>query len=145
MSYNSLVDVKIKQIENGILPVYKTDGAAAADCFARVKTAVPARGTKIVPLGFAIELPSNIEAQIRPRSGLASKGIIAQFGTIDSDYRGEIGAILYNSTDEDYICEAGDRISQIVVAPSFKATFRVAAELNDTERGTDGFGSTGIK
>ncbi len=144
LEYHNLVDIKIKQIENGVLPVYKTDGAAAADCSARVKTTVPAHGTKIIPLGFSLELPTGAEAQIRPRSGLSSKGIIAQFGTIDSDYRGEVGAIIYNTTDEDYTCEAGDRISQMVITPSFRATFRVVAELNDTKRGADGFGSTGL-
>lgn len=141
--------IKIQRIGNGKLPEYKTDGSAGADCYARIdeQVTVPAHGIATIPLGFAVEIPYGFEMQIRSRSGLARKDGIQVFnapGTIDSDYRGEVGAILFNSTDSDYAVFPNDRIAQAVIAPVYVAEWEEVSELSETERGAGGFGSTGV-
>lgn len=140
--------INIKRIGNGILPEYKTSGSAGADCFARLDESVTVAPGCIVtvPLGFAVAIPEGYEMQIRGRSGLARKNGIEVFnspGTIDSDYRGEVGAILHNDSKEDFIVNPFDRIAQAVVAPVITAMWEEVEELNETERGAGGFGSTG--
>lgn len=135
--------INIKIIEDGRYPVYKTNGSAGADCFARMDAVIAPKETAIVPLGFAVEIPNGYEMQIRPRSGLATKGKQAIFGTIDSDYRGEVGAIIYNSSDNEFVVKKGDRIAQCLIAPVIIASFNAVDELSKTERGNGGFGSTG--
>lgn len=137
------IDVNIKLLEDGIIPVYKTEGSAGADCFSRVDAVIKPHETKVIPLGFAVEIPNGYEMQIRPRSGLATKGKQAIFGTIDSDYRGEVGAIIYNSSDNEFVVKKGDRIAQCLIAPVIIASFNAVDELSETERGNGGFGSTG--
>lgn len=139
--------VNIKKIENGKLPVYKTEGAAGADCFARIEKDVIVRPGEnvMIPLGFAVEIPEGYEMQIRGRSGLARKNSIDCFqGTIDSDYRGEVGAIIINKGQEDFIIHNEDRIAQAVIAPVIHVHWNLAEELSETERGEGGFGHTGI-
>lgn len=143
------MNVRIKLIENGKLPEYKTFGSAGADCFARIdkKVIVRAKTIETIPLGFAVEIPQGYELQIRGRSGIARKNNVQVFnspGTIDSDYRGECGAILYNASDEDFIVNPGDRIAQAVIAPVIQAVWFVENELSETERGEGGYGSTGV-
>ena len=133
-----------------MIPEYKTEGSAGADCFARIneKVIVKPKTVETIPLGFAVELPNGFEMQIRGRSGLARKNWVQVFnspGTIDSDYRGEVGAILYNASDVDFEVNPFDRIAQAVIAPIIQANWEVKEELNDTKRGAGGFGSTGIK
>ena len=141
--------INIKVIENGMLPEYKTEGSAGADCFARIneKVIVKPKTVETIPLGFAVELPNGFEMQIRGRSGLARKNWVQVFnspGTIDSDYRGEVGAILYNASDVDFEVNPFDRIAQAVIAPIIQANWEVKEDLSDTKRGAGGFGSTGI-
>lgn len=141
--------INIKQIENGKLPEYKTCGSAGADCFARLDNQVIVKPNSIetIPLGFAVEIPEGYEMQIRSRSGLARKSGIQIFnapGTIDSDYRGEVGAIVYNASSQSFVIEPNDRIAQAVIAPVIKAEWNTVAELNETERGEGGYGSTGV-
>lgn len=137
------IDVNIVTMEDGIIPVYKTESSAGADCFSRVNAVIKPRETKVIPLGFEVEIPVGYEMQIRPRSGLATKGKQAVFGTIDSDYRGEVCAIIYNSSDDEFVVKKGDRVSQAVVAPVTIAKFNPALLLSETQRGSGGFGSTG--
>lgn len=137
------LDVNIKLLDDGKIPVYKTDGSAGADCFARIDVAIASKETAIVPLGFAVEIPKGYEMQIRPRSGLATKGKRGLFGTIDSDYRGEVCAIIYNSSDNEFVVKKGDRIAQCLIAPVIIASFNAVDKLSETERGNGGFGSTG--
>ena len=142
------MQIKIKRINNGKLPEYKTTGASGADCYARIDNAVviKAKKTETIPLGFAVEIPDGYEMQIRPRSGLARKdGVKAVLGTIDSDYRGEVCAIIFNDSEKDFEVKDGDRIAQAVVAPVIQANWDVVESLTDTERGGGGFGSTGVK
>ena len=104
--------------------------------------------TAIVPTGLFFEIPNGYEIQIRPRSGLAAKNgvtVLNTPGTIDSDYRGEIKIILINLGDEDFVINSGDRIAQMIVAPVTQADFSIVENLSETERGTGGFGSTGVK
>lgn len=142
------MEIKIKRIENGKLPEYKTEGSVGADCYARLKKEVVIKAGKseTIPLGFAVEIPVGYEMQIRGRSGLARKNNIDCFtGTIDFDYRGEVCAILLNKGEEDFKVNPFDRIAQAVIAPVIKAEWHLTEKLSETERGENGFGSTGIK
>jgi dUTP pyrophosphatase len=132
------------------LPAYETTGSAGMDLRAAVPDDAPitlhpgARAT--VPTGLSIALPQGFEAQVRPRSGLAAKSGVTCLnspGTVDSDYRGEIKAILINLGPEDFVIRRGDRIAQMVIAPVVQATWAEVESLDETARGAGGFGSTG--
>lgn len=141
------MQIKIKRIENGKLPEYKTVGSAGADCYARIDKEIilNENDTVTVPLGFAVEIPDGYEMQIRPRSGLAKKNkTVAVLGTIDSDYRGEVCAILINHSKLIFTIKPNDRIAQAVVCPIIRAEWYLTNELSETERGQGGFGSTGV-
>lgn len=141
--------VKLKALPHAAgLPSYATAGAAGADLQAAIDAPVeiPPGGRALIPCGFAMALPPGYEAQVRPRSGLALKhGITLPNtpGTIDADYRGEVGVILMNLGDAPFQVERGMRIAQMVIAPAPQAAFRAVESLDDTERGAGGFGSTG--
>lgn len=133
-------------------PAYQSSGAAGLDLScalaASESLSLEPGGRLLVPTGFSIELPAGFEAQVRPRSGLAAKHgvtVLNSPGTIDSDYRGELKIIMINLGEEAFAIKRGDRIAQLVAAPVQLATFAEVAELSDTERGTGGFGSTGVK
>ena len=139
------VNIKIKQIGNGVLPVYKREGDACLDCCSRKQILVSAGSRRTVPLGFALELPSNYEAIVRPRSGLSRDGIDVAIGTIDSNYRGEVMACIMNNSEEDFQIEAGDRICQLAVREVPQVTLQLVSQLSETERGENGFGSSGLR
>jgi dUTP pyrophosphatase len=132
------------------LPAYATQGAAGLDLLA----AVPAEGLMLepggivlVPTGLRVALPPGTEAQVRPRSGLAAKNgvtVVNAPGTVDADYRGEIGVILINLSKEPFRISRGMRIAQLVVARHARAVWREVSELDRTARGAGGFGSTGV-
>lgn len=132
------------------LPHYETIASAGMDLRANLTNAVtigPLERT-IVPTGIFMELPVGIEAQVRPRSGLAAKKGITVLnapGTIDADYRGEVGVILVNLSNEAFTIENGERIAQMVIAKHERADWEEVSELSSTERGAGGFGSTGVK
>lgn len=131
------------------LPAYETGGSAGMDLAAAVTEdrIIPPGGRALIPTGLAIALPQGYEAQIRPRSGLALKDgvtVLNTPGTIDADYRGEIGVILANLSDGSFAVTRGMRIAQMVVAPVSRVAWREATELPDSERGAGGFGSTGL-
>ena len=128
--------------------------STASSCFWRAVTSVSSLLTSIsiqfslIPTGLFFEIPEDYEVQIRPRSGLAAKNgvtVLNTPGTIDSDYRGEIKVILVNLGSEDFTVSNGDRIAQMVVAPVITAYFTFAESLSDTDRGSGGMGSTGVK
>jgi dUTP pyrophosphatase len=130
------------------LPAYQTELSAGMDLMANISEAITLKPLerKLVPTGLFIELPQGFEAQVRPRSGLAfKKGItvLNSPGTIDADYRGEVGVILVNLSNEDFIIENGERIAQMVIAKHERAEWTLTEELSSTERGAGGFGSTG--
>jgi dUTP pyrophosphatase len=144
--------INIVNKSNNPLPAYETDGASGMDLRANLETPLTLLSGKkaIIPTGMFIEIPTGLEMQIRPRSGLAAKHgitVLNSPGTIDSDYRGEIKVILINHGEEDFVINHGERIAQAVIAPViFKTivTLNKVDELSsDTNRGTGGFGSTG--
>lgn len=144
-----MISIKIKTAEGAKLPEYQTAGAAGADVYAFLKEDVVLRPgeTKLVPTGLFMEIPEGFEVQIRPRSGLALKngiGILNAPGTIDSDYRGEVGVIVTNFGSEDYIITNRARIAQMVIAKVEKADFILAESLTNTERMGGGFGHSGV-
>ena len=132
------------------LPKYETDLSAGMDLYANIEEPIilkPMQRT-LVKTGLSIALPSNYEAQIRPRSGLAYKNgitVLNSPGTIDADYRGEVGVLLINLSDVDYCIEDGTRIAQMIIAPYTKAQWNSVEVLSETHRGSGGFGSTGKK
>ncbi|MCI7578035.1 MAG: dUTP diphosphatase [Spirochaetia bacterium] len=143
------VDIKIIANKGAVVPCYKTAGAAGADVCALLDDKVvlkPGERT-ILPTGLFFEIPQGYEIQVRPRSGLAAKNgvtVLNTPGTIDSDYRGELKVILINLGDSDFEISSGDRIAQIVVAPVTLGNFIQVESISETERGTGGFGSTGV-
>ena len=139
--------VRIINKSNFDLPEYQTPQSAGLDIRANITESMYLRPLEraIIPTGLFVELPAGYEMQIRPRSGLAAKGITVANtpGTIDADYRGEIKVILANISNEPYTIDTGDRIAQMVVARYEQIEWQHAEVLNDTERGAGGFGSTG--
>lgn len=140
-------EVAIKLIDGGLLPEAKTEGAVALDCYARLDedVVIPVGERRVIPLGFAMEIPDGYEAVIRPRSGLSLKGIDETIGTIDTDYRAEVKSCLVNNSKEDFVVHNGDRICQMAIREVPKVVFVLTDELSETERGEGGFGSTGLR
>lgn len=131
-----------------VLPAYAHESDAGMDIRSVAEVVIPARGRALVPTGLVVLLPPNYEAQVRPRSGLALKSGITVLntpGTIDAGYRGEIGVILFNTTDTDFAVHKGDRVAQIVIAPVTRVEVVETDSVEETDRGAGGFGSTGAK
>ena len=147
------VAVSIQRLPHGAdlpLPAYATPDSAGLDLVAAVASdRILAPGQReLVPTGISIALPRGFEAQVRPRSGLALKAGISVLnapGTIDADYRGEIGVILINLGSEPFVIRRGERIAQLVVAPVSRVSWLETAELAESARGAGGFGSTGTR
>jgi dUTP pyrophosphatase len=144
------MQIKIINKSNHELPNYETHASAGMDLRANITEAITLQplGRAIIKTGLFIELPIGYEAQVRPRSGLAAKKGITVLnapGTIDADYRGEIGVILVNLSSQDFIVENGERIAQLVIAKHERAEWTLVEELSETKRGEGGFGSTGSK
>ena len=144
------VDIRVQRLDHGAglpLPAYATSGAAGMDITAAESLTLRPGKRHAVATGFAFAIPDGYEVQVRPRSGLALKHGITCLntpGTIDSDYRGEVKVILANLGEEDFVINTGDRIAQIVVAPVTQGIMCEVEALDDTDRGTGGFGSTGV-
>ena len=142
--------IKIINRSNHALPSYETIASAGMDLRANITDAIALKPLErtIVKTGLFIELPIGYEAQVRPRSGLAAKkgiSVLNAPGTIDADYRGEIGVILVNLSNENFIIENGERVAQLVIAKHERAEWIEVEELTETSRGDGGFGSTGTK
>jgi len=142
--------MRLAHSEGLTLPDYQTAGAAGLDLFAAIPDTKPLTlrpgGRALVPTGIAIALPAGYEGQVRPRSGLATRHgltILNAPGTIDADYRGEIQVVLANLGNEDVTITRGMRIAQLVIAPVARAQIVEVASLDETVRGSGGFGSTG--
>ena len=140
--------LRFKRIHpDATLPSYAHASDAGMDVRSVEDVTVPAKGRVLVHTGLVMLLPPMFEAQVRPRSGLALKHGITVLntpGTIDSGYRGEVGVILANFGDSDFEVRKGDKIAQIVVAPVLQARIEEADEIDETDRGSGGFGSTGV-
>ena len=144
--------IKIKVVNKGHqqLPAYATPQSAGMDLRANIDEPITLRPLerRLIPTGLHIALPEGYEAQVRPRSGLALKHgltVLNTPGTIDADYRGEIGVVLVNLSQEDFVINDGERIAQLVIARHEQADFVVVEELDQTERGEGGYGHTGVK
>ncbi len=148
-----LAKIYLKKLPNfdGLpLPSYATKHSAGIDLMAAIEgeATIKHGEIKLIPTGIAMALPDGYEAQVRPRSGLALKNgvtVLNSPGTIDADYRGEVGVILINHGKEDFVITRGMRIAQMIIAPYARAEFDVVDQLESTERGEGGFGSTGVK
>jgi dUTP pyrophosphatase len=143
------MQIKIINKSNHELPNYETHASAGMDLRAYIKEAITLQplGRAIIKTGLFVELPIGYEAQVRPRSGLAAKKgitVLNSPGTIDADYRGEIGVILVNLSSQDFMVENGERIAQLVIAKHERTEWTLVEELSETKRGEGGFGSTGI-
>jgi dUTP pyrophosphatase len=144
------MEIKIVNKSNHPLPHYGTEASAGVDLRANIEVVITLKPLEraLVKTGLFIELPIGYEAQVRPRSGLAYKNgvtVLNTPGTIDADYRGEIGVILVNLSNEDFVIENGERVAQMVIAKHEQAEWSLVENLSDTERGAGGFGSTGKK
>tara|TARA_Y100001934_G_C11863475_1_gene545310 strand:+ start:160 stop:594 length:435 start_codon:yes stop_codon:yes gene_type:complete len=142
--------VKIVNKSKHPLPNYETSQSAGMDLRANLEQAITLKPLErtLVKTGLFMELPAGYEAQVRPRSGLAYKkgiSVLNSPGTIDADYRGEIGVILINLSAEEFIIEDGERVAQMVIAKHEQADWQQVVELVETQRGAGGFGSTGVK
>lgn len=144
------MNIKIINKSNHALPNYETIASAGMDLRANINESITLKPLErtIVKTGLFIELPIGYEAQVRPRSGLAAKNGISVLnapGTVDADYRGEIGVILVNLSNENFTIENGERVAQLVIAKHERAEWIEVQELSETSRGEGGFGSTGTK
>lgn len=149
-----MAQIKVKKLDhfdNSLpLPQYETELAAGADlrvCLENRDSFTIKAGTRVLlPTGLAFAIEAGYEVQIRPRSGLSLKTnllVVNSPGTIDADYRGEVKIIMGNLGDDDYVVKHGDRVAQMVIAPILQANFEIVNELDETDRGAGGFGSTG--
>lgn len=143
------MNIKIKVIENGKIPEFKREGDACVDCYARIADnidhiSIPAHSRCLVNLGFALELPKGYEAVVRPRSGLSLQKIDICIGTIDNNYRGEVKACIVNNSESSFDVKNGDRICQLAIRKTEDIVFERVENLSETNRGDNGFGSSGI-
>jgi dUTP pyrophosphatase len=144
------MNIKIINKSKHALPNYETIASAGMDLRANLESPIVLKTLEraIVKTGLFIELPIGYEAQVRPRSGLAAKKgitVLNSPGTVDADYRGEIGVILVNLSTEEFVIENGERIAQLIIAKHERAEWIEVTELSETSRGEGGFGSTGVK
>jgi dUTP pyrophosphatase len=144
------MEIKLVNKSHHPLPQYETQASAGVDLRAYVPNPIVLKPMEraLIPTGLYLELPIGVEAQVRSRSGLALKkgiSVLNAPGTVDADYRGEVGVILINLSQEDLTIYDGDRIAQLVLARHERATFELVETLSETHRGAGGFGSTGIQ
>ncbi|MDP5106657.1 MAG: dUTP diphosphatase [Polaribacter sp.] len=143
------MNVQIINKSKHATPTYETEGAAGMDLRANIDASITLKPLErtIVKTGLFIALPVGFEAQVRPRSGLAAKNgitVLNSPGTVDADYRGEIGVILVNLSNDDFVINDGERIAQLIIAKHERANWQEVTVLSETERGAGGFGSTGL-
>jgi dUTP pyrophosphatase len=144
------MNIRIVNKSTNELPAYATAGAAGLDIRANLTESIVLKPfeRRLIPTGLFLEIPDGYEVQVRPRSGLAFKHgitVLNSPGTIDADYRGEVGVLLINLSQEDFEITHGERVAQIVVAPYLQANWIASEALSETDRGAGGFGSTGKK
>ena len=144
-----MTEILIKRLSDKVvLPKYETEGSSGLDLAAHINESIEIKpgSTAIIPTGLAVSIPKNFEIQIRPRSGLAAKNQLSVLntpGTIDADYRGDLGVILINHSNKNFIVKSGDRIAQLVISKFERVEWESTEKINSTMRGSSGFGSTG--
>ncbi len=147
-SVKPVIDIQLDAIEGVKLPSMATEGSAGYDLCSAIEIEIPAGEYVKVPTGLRIAMPQGLEAQVRPRSGLAAKHgvtVLNSPGTIDSDYRGEICILLINHGKKSFMIEPGMRVAQLIFSKVIQVEFHEKNSLEDSDRGTGGFGSTGTK
>lgn len=147
---SNMTEVKVVNKGHQQLPAYATEQSAGMDLRANIDEPITLHPLerRLIPTGLHIALPKGMEAQIRPRSGLALKHgitVLNSPGTIDADYRGEVMVLLINFSDKDFVINDGERIAQMVIARYEQVEFKTVEELDETERGEGGYGHTGVK
>ena len=141
----SLIRVKFTKLHPDAIPfAYAKDGDACMDMYSLEDTVILSHQVLLIKTGIAVELPLGTEGIVRGRSGLARKGIFCHVGTVDRTYRGDVGVILYNATEDEFHVTKGMRIAQFTVKPIQEIILMPVEELSETERGSNGFGSTGL-
>lgn len=135
--------VAVKLLDPLCRPVRRTKGSSGYDLVARESVAIPAGAVRTVPVGIVFDLPPDTEVQVRPKSGLASRGVLALWGTVDADYRGEVAVVLMNHSPEPWVAERGKAVAQAVFSRVWHPQIGEVDEVTPTERGSGGFGSTG--
>ena len=150
VAYRTSMNVKIINKSKHTLPSYETTASAGLDVRANIDEPITLKPLErtLVKTGLFMEIPVGFECQVRPRSGLALKkgvSVLNAPGTVDADYRGEVGVILINLSNKNFVVEDGERIAQLVFAEVKQATWNEVIELTETDRGEGGFGSTGVK
>lgn len=145
-----LMKIKIKKLhDDAVIPEYKTEGSVGMDLHALTglggSVVLYTGETRMFPTGLGVAIPEGYEGQVRSRSGLAKKGIVVSNspGTIDQDYRGDVGVLLTNTSNRAWVIKHHDRIAQLVICPVVKAEWEITTDLEETARGSDGFGSSG--
>jgi dUTP pyrophosphatase len=138
--------MKVKLLDvHGFVPTRGSEQAAGLDIYSSINITIPAGERRTVKTNISVEIPPKYYGRIAPRSGLANKnGIDVLAGVVDSDYRGELLVILYNTGKEDFVVNRGDRIAQLIIEPYIAPVIEVVEELDETARGASGFGSTGV-
>ena len=140
-----MIKVKFKKLDTNAIPFsYSREGDACMDMYSLADDIIYPHGTVIIPTGIAVEIPEGYEGIVRGRSGLASKGIQAHLGTIDSAYRGDVGIIITNTSNTPFEVKAGMRLAQFTIKPVYKIQLIEVEALTNTERATSGFGSSGV-
>ena len=143
-------EISIVLKEGAKAPSYQSKGSAGADCYAYLpekEIIIEPHKSALIPTVIMMAIPEGYEVQVRPRSGLALKSCVTVLntpGTIDSDYRGEVGVILINHSDNPFVVKHHDRIAQFVFSKTYTADYNIVSSLDETERGANGFGSTGV-
>lgn len=146
MSERQIINVKLKKLYPDAIPFkYTRKGDACLDMFAYEDHVLKVGETNVIKTGIALEIPYGFEGLVRGRSGLFSKGIVCHLGTVDPTYRGDIGIMLTNISNEDFIITKGMRLSQFTVKPIYEIDFEEVNALSETDRGANGYGSSGLK
>ena len=140
-----MIDVRYKKAKEDAIPFkYSREYDACLDMYSNEDTVLYPGDIRIVKTGIIVQIPAGFEGIVRGRSGMASRGILTHVGTIDENYRGEVGVILYNLSQDYYNIHKGDRIAQFTVKPAYRVAMTESEELSKTDRGDKGYGSSGI-
>lgn len=144
MTPQGSISIKYKRLDDSAIPFkYIRENDACMDMYSLVETVIPPHETQIIPTGIALEIPHGWEGIVRGRSGMAAKGINTHVGTVESDYRGDVGVVLTNTTDKPFTINKSMRIAQFTIKPVYRIKLQEATTLTDTERGENGYGSSG--
>lgn len=140
-----MIDVRYNKVDEDAIPFkYSREYDACMDMYSNTEARIPSGERMIIPTGIRLEIPPGYKGIVRGRSGMASRSIDVHYGTIDENYRGEVGVIVINLSDDDYFIHKGDRVAQLAIEPAFRVKMTESEVLSSTSRGESGYGSSGI-